>query len=98
MKQHNENQQRFLCIDVGNTQMVFGLYHGEKLKAHWRLSSNQQLTSDELSWQLFGMFSQFGHDPKDLHGIMVASVVPHLDEVLREACLQTCAQKAVFVG
>ena len=98
MNQNNENQQRFLCIDVGNTQMVFGLYHGEDLKAHWRLSSNQQLTSDELSWQLFGMFSQFGHDPKGLNGIMVASVVPHLDEVLREACLQTCAQKAVFVG
>ena len=91
-------KQRFLTIDVGNTLMVFGLYEGDDLKAHWRLSSNQQLTSDELSWQLFGMFSQFGHDPKALNGIMVASVVPHLDEVLREACWQTCGQKAVFVG
>jgi len=92
------NKQRFLCIDVGNTQMVFGLYHHGELCAHWRLSSNQQLTSDELSWQLFGMFSQFEHEPKALDGIMVASVVPHLDEVLREACQQTCGLKAVFVG
>lgn len=89
---------RFLTIDVGNTQMVFGLYQGEDLKAHWRLSSNHQLTADELSWQLYGMFSQFGHDAKDLHGIMVASVVPHLDEVLREACLHTCGLEAAFVG
>jgi len=92
------NQKRFLTVDVGNTQMVFGLYDGDDLCAHWRLSSNHQLTSDELSWQLFGMFSQFGHDPKNLNGIMIASVVPHLDEVLREACLQTCGLNAAFVG
>ncbi|MCF6208404.1 MAG: type III pantothenate kinase [Ghiorsea sp.] len=92
------NNKRFLCIDVGNTQMVFGLYDGEDLKAHWRLSSNQQLTSDELSWQLFGMFSQFGHDPKALNGIMVASVVPHLDEVLSEACVQTFGFTPAFIG
>ncbi len=92
------SNKRFLTVDVGNTQMVFGLYEGEELCAHWRLSSNHQLTSDELSWQLFGMFSQFQHDPKTLDGIMIASVVPHLDEVLREACLQTCDQPAAFVG
>jgi len=89
---------RFLTIDVGNTQMVFGLYEGETLCAHWRLSSNHQLTSDELSWQMFGLFSQFGHDPKNLHGIMIASVVPHLDEILRDACIQTCDLTPAFVG
>ncbi len=98
MKQNPGKPQRFLCIDVGNTQMVFGLYHGATLKAHWRLSSNHQLTSDELSWQLFGMFSQFEHDPKALDGIMVASVVPHLDDVLKDACIQTCAQTPAFIG
>ncbi|MDX8388089.1 MAG: type III pantothenate kinase [Ghiorsea sp.] len=91
-------KHKFLTIDVGNTQMVFGLYEYDKLCAHWRLSSNQQLTSDELSWQLFGMFSQFNHEPKSLDGIMVASVVPHLDDVLREACLQTCGLRASFIG
>ncbi len=92
------NKPRFLTIDVGNTQMVFGLYVGDDLCAHWRLSSNHQLTSDELSWQLYGMFSRFQHNPKTLNGIMVASVVPHLDAVLREACMQTCEQEPAFVG
>lgn len=90
--------KRFLTVDVGNTQMVFGLYDGDELCAHWRLSSNHQLTSDELSWQLYGLFSQFGYDPKTLDGIMIASVVPHLDEVLREACTNTCGQTPAFVG
>jgi len=92
------NEQRFLTVDVGNTQMVFGLYDGETLCAHWRLSSHHQLTSDELSWQLYGMFSQFEYEPKALHGIMIASVVPHFDDVLREACLQTCGQEPAFIG
>jgi len=91
-------EPRFLCVDVGNTQMVFGLYEGEHLKAHWRLSSHHQLTSDELSWQLFGMFSQHHQDPQSLQGIMVASVVPHLDAILQEACLQTCGTAPAFVG
>lgn len=92
------NNPRFLVIDVGNTQMVFGLYMGGDLLAHWRLSSNQHLTSDELSWQLYGMFSQYKHDPKTLNGIMIASVVPHLDAVLKEACTQTCGQEPAFIG
>jgi len=89
---------RLLCIDIGNTQMVFGLYQHDKLISHWRLSSSPHITSDELSWQLYGMFSQFGHDPTSMDGIMVASVVPHLDLVLRDACFQTCGCKAAFIG
>jgi len=89
---------KLLCIDVGNTQIVFGLYHESQLICHWRLSSSSHTTSDELSWQLHGMFSQFEHDPKAIDGIMIASVVPHLDVVLRAACIQTCACPTAFIG
>ncbi len=91
-------RHNFLCIDVGNTQMVFGLYHGDVLLAHWRLSSHHPFTADELSWQLVGMFSRLSHDPKAVDGIMVASVVPHVDDILSDACLQTCDMRPCFVG
>ncbi|MDQ6954536.1 MAG: type III pantothenate kinase [Mariprofundaceae bacterium] len=87
-----------LCIDVGNTQMVFGLYQYGELISHWRLSTSAHITSDELSWQLYGMFSQFEHEAKSIDGTMVASVVPHLDRVLREACMQVCACQVSFIG
>jgi type III pantothenate kinase len=90
--------KRFLVVDIGNTQMVFGLFEGEKLCSHWRLSSNHSLTSDELAWQLHGMFEQFGHQPKNINGIMAASVVPHLDSTLSEACERICGIPATFVG
>ena len=90
--------KRFLVVDIGNTQMVFGLYEGEKLCSHWRLSSSHNLTSDELAWQLHGMFEQFGHQPKNINGIIAASVVPHLDSTLSEACERICGIPAAFVG
>jgi len=91
------NQKR-LCIDIGNTQMVFGLFHDATLTSHWRLSSHIHVTSDELAWQLHGMFSQFHCDPKDIHGVMVASVVPHLDNALREACVKVFQCEIAFIG
>lgn len=90
--------KRFLAVDIGNTQMVFGLFEGERLCSHWRLSSSHGLTSDELAWQLHGMFEQFGHQPKNIDGIMAASVVPHLDTTLSKACERICGIPASFVG
>jgi len=90
--------KRFLVVDIGNTQMVFGLFEGEQLCSHWRLSSSHSLTSDELAWQLHGMFEQFGHQPKQIDGIMAASVVPHLDSTLSDACERICGTPAAFVG
>jgi type III pantothenate kinase len=90
--------KRFLVVDIGNTQMVFGIFNGEELLCHWRLSSNHHLTADELAWQLHGMFHQFGEDPSAIEGIMVASVVPHLDGTLADACLRICSKEAAFIG
>lgn len=88
---------RLLTIDVGNTQMVFGLFAGDELIADWRLSSERQLTPDELAWQIHGMFDQAG-EKQAVDGIMIASVVPHLDGPLAEACERTCGVRPAFVG
>ena len=38
-----------LCIDVGNTQMVIGLFDGSDLVDHWRIATVAERTSDELA-------------------------------------------------
>ncbi|PIQ32284.1 MAG: pantothenate kinase [Zetaproteobacteria bacterium CG_4_9_14_3_um_filter_49_83] len=91
-------KQNFLCVDVGNTHMVFGLYRQGNLQMDWRLSSQREMTSDELAWQLYGLFTRLEVSPTDIDGIMIASVVPHLDQVLADACQQVCQQQAAFVG
>jgi len=93
-----KNGRPVLVADIGNTQMVFGLYDGAALLAYWRLSSARDYTPDELAWQLHGMFSQSGYAATGMAGIMVASVVPHLDEPLAGACERICGQRPAFVG
>lgn len=89
---------KLLLVDIGNTQMVFGLYQGGELLAHWRLSSERTQTPDELAWQLHGMFEQSRNSADHINGILVASVVPHLDAPLAEACLRVCGLGPAFVG
>ena len=36
-----------LCIDIGNTNIVLGLYRGEELAAHWRIATDHQRLADE---------------------------------------------------
>jgi len=94
----NAEGKPMLVADIGNTQMVFGLYDDTTLLAHWRLSSARDYTPDELAWQLHGMFTQSGYAATSIAGIMVASVVPHLDEPLAGACQRICGQRPAFVG
>lgn len=93
-----KQDKRLLVVDIGNTQMVFGLYQGDTLLTHWRLSSERQLTPDELAWQLHGMFEQSKQPARQIDGIMAASVVPHLDAPLSAACQRICGKEAAFVG
>jgi len=90
--------EKLLVADIGNTQMVFGLFEGEHLITHWRLSSERQLTADELAWQLHGMFEQSGQPANQIHGIMAASVVPHLDTPLADACQRICGKRPAMIG
>jgi type III pantothenate kinase len=50
-----------LAVDVGNTQTVVGLFEGERLVGHWRLSTNASLTADELVIKVDALLGMPGH-------------------------------------
>lgn len=87
-----------LVVDIGNTQMVFGLFRAASLVGEWRISSSRHLTPDELTWQMQGMFTQLDLPPLAVQGVMAASVVPHLDQILSDACQRLCRRVPAFVG
>ena len=71
-------------IDVGNTETVLGLYEGETLRTHWRLSSRTYRTSDEC-WILIKAWCESRDlSVSDIQGVVVCSVVPSLTAVFRE--------------
>jgi type III pantothenate kinase len=67
-----------LAIDVGNTQTVLGLFDGESLAAHWRISSNAGLTGDQLRVEVAGLLALSQRTWSDVDEIILGSVVPRL--------------------
>ena len=76
----DKNHSLLLVIDIGNTETVLGLYRGDDLEAHWRLSSKMQRTADECWILLTSLYeSEFGPDMTNgIGGVVIASVVPSL--------------------
>jgi type III pantothenate kinase len=67
-----------LVTDVGNTNITFGLFEEEKIRAHWRLSSGVARTEDE-TWILMKMLMESeGFSPSQLNGFALSSVVPNI--------------------
>src|SRR5260370_767536 len=71
-----------LTIDLGNTNTVLGVFEGSELRAHWRLTTRREQTADEYGILVRSLFASSGIDPKDVSGIVLASVVPPLTPVL----------------
>jgi len=70
-----------LAIDIGNTNSVFGIFQGEELLTHWRLSSRLNHTVDE-SWITIKLLCQEeGIRPDALKDVIIGSVVPNVTDV-----------------
>lgn len=72
-----------LVIDVGNTNTSLGVYRGEELIAHWRLTTNPARTVDEYGVHARNLFDLAQVDFKGIDAIAIASVVPPLNYTLK---------------
>jgi type III pantothenate kinase len=67
-----------LVVDVGNTNIVLGVYDNKKLVADWRLSTDNTRTADEYGIQVIQLFKQKELDIARIEGVIVSSVVPSI--------------------
>lgn len=67
-----------LAIDVGNTNIVLGVFERAELIRSWRLQTLRERTSDELGLLVKGLFDNFKIDRSGVTGSIVGSVVPPL--------------------
>ena len=67
-----------LVADVGNTNVVIGVYDGAKLIVDWRLSSRGALTADECTLMLGHLLRSRELDVAGIRGVAISSVVPAL--------------------
>lgn len=67
-----------LAIDIGNTNIVLGVFDGKKLINYFRLSTRQNLTVDETGFLLTASFERMNVKPDDISLVVIGSVVPPL--------------------
>ncbi len=74
-----------LAVDVGNSTTVVGVFQGERLEEHWRVSTDSGRTSDEMALLFQGLlaFADLSFS-RNVHGVVIASVVPAITEALRD--------------
>lgn len=87
-----------LVIDVGNTNIVFGIYKEDVLVNNWRIASEKSRTSDEYGLLFEQIFIHYGLEPKDISSIIISSVVPPLMHTLSAMCLRYFDIDPIVIG
>ncbi len=87
-----------LVIDVGNSNIVLGIYDGATLVRHWRIATDKSRTSDEYGVLLQSLFTQAGLSLSAVKAIIISSVVPPLTGVLESLCRDFFALPPYVVG
>jgi type III pantothenate kinase len=87
-----------LTVDVGNTNMVFGLFEGTELLGSFRIRTVSDVTSDEIGIMASEYFNRFGYDPTAVEAVIVASVVPQVMYSLTSAIIKYFGKTPLIVN
>ncbi|MBN9165994.1 MAG: pantothenate kinase [Myxococcales bacterium 68-20] len=87
-----------LAIDVGNTNIVLGLFDGSRLVHQFRIESSRGRTADEYAVVVRELLSMRNVAASDVKGAIVASVVPPLTEPMLDLVRRAFGFEALVVG
>jgi type III pantothenate kinase len=87
-----------LVVDIGNTNVVFGLYEGRELTHTFRVSTERTRTEDEYGVLLAELLRLRGVRSELVQTAIIASVVPPLTEVMTDAIRTAFACEPLVVG
>lgn len=88
-----------LAVDVGNTEIVLGVFRSARLERTWRVSTRPEGTADEFAVLFSNLLAQ--HDlafDSQVTGVAISSVVPPVTQALREMTERYFAYPPVIVG
>ena len=73
-----------LAIDLGNTNIVLGLFKGKNLLVNWRMTTHFHKTVDEYAMLILDLFRSHGTGTRDINAIICSNVVPPLTPIFIE--------------
>ncbi len=87
-----------LAIDLGNTNIKYGVFDGAKMVASFRVSSRISRTADEYGSVLVGLLSDSGINKSDIDGIIFSSVIPALNYTICHMCEYFLGITPIMIG
>ena len=87
-----------LVIDMGNTNIVLGVFKEKKLVRSWRISTNKDKTADEYGIQIRVLFQYSNIKYEDIEAIVVSSVVPPVMPAMEGMAVKYFGIKPLIVG
>ncbi|MFA6983582.1 MAG: type III pantothenate kinase, partial [Sedimentibacter sp.] len=67
-----------LVVDIGNTDIVIGVYNGNELVGNWRIVTRNEKTSDEYGISILSLLSYNDINHNNINSAIVSSVVPNV--------------------
>ena len=86
-----------LAIDVGNTNLVVGVFEGDKLVESWRLATDNRRSADEYGTMIESMITRENIKLADIDDIIISSVVPSILFTLEHMCLKFYDKNPIVV-
>jgi type III pantothenate kinase len=86
-----------LAIDVGNTNIVVGVFDADRLLVSWRLLTLRERTADEVGLMVTGLFEHEKLDIREITGVVMASVVPPLTPIMQGMVHRYFGREALLV-
>lgn len=87
-----------LAVDIGNTNIVVGCIHGEKILFVERLSTDSSKTVLEYAISFKNVLELYQIQPEQIEGSIMASVVPPVTSSVREAVLKITGKHILIIG
>lgn len=87
-----------LVIDVGNTNIVFGIYRDDRLASSFRMTTGESFTSDEIGLTVWNYFQRSNLDINQVEDVVICSVVPGVMHTLSNAMIKYLNRIPIVVG
>jgi type III pantothenate kinase len=94
----SKNNMSLFCVDIGNTNVVMGVYQGPELASHWRIATEHQKMADEYAMLILDLFERSHQEPSRVEGVIIASVVPPLTGIFEKLSRRYFRQTPLVVG
>lgn len=87
-----------LAIDIGNTNIVLGLFDGESITFVARIATNAHKTEDEYATKIKSILALHEVDKASVKGAIISSVVPPLNTIMKNAIKIVYGIEPILVG